>query len=185
MNTSKVSVLASEFLAKILKIAGYVDCVIFAVGLLAMLTSEDSDIGSKVLSVIIFGLLIAFGVFLIRKGIKIKRYVDRFRMYIAIISEGISSIDEIASLTDRSYDFVIKDLQSMIDKKYFANAYIDSYSNRIIVILPEGAMHFTDEDEDETALDAVVVNCRGCGAANVIVKGTVGICEYCGAPISE
>lgn len=186
MNTSKVSVLASEFLAKILKIAGYVDCVFFAVGLLAILTSADSDAGSRVLAVIIFGLFIAVGVFLIKKGNKIKRYVQRFRMYIGLISSGnVSAIDEIANRTNQSYDFVKKDLQSMIDKKYFANAYIDSYSNRIIVILPEGVMHFTDENVDKTSVDAEVVNCRGCGAANVIQKGTVGTCEYCGAPISK
>lgn len=31
----------------------------------------------------------------------------------------------------------------------------------------------------------VTVQCKGCGATNKIVSGTVGECEFCGSQISE
>ena len=31
----------------------------------------------------------------------------------------------------------------------------------------------------------VTVQCKGCGATNKIIAGSIGECEYCGAQVSE
>lgn len=118
---------------------------------------------------------------------RLKMTGEKFKKYINIvINNNQTSIDNIAAAIPISYDKAAKDLQEMINKGYFSNAYID-VSNREI-ILPS---HMKQQSERNGSLknnneQAKVksVICKNCGGNNEVIEGQVCECEYCGSPIN-
>lgn len=118
---------------------------------------------------------------------RLKMTGEKFKKYINIvINNNQTSIDNIAAAIPISYDKAAKDLQEMINKGYFSNAYID-VSNREI-ILPS---HMKQQSERNGSLknnneQAKVksVICKNCGGNNEVIEGQACECEYCGSPIN-
>ncbi len=184
MNTSnKTKVVASTILGKILSIIGYAIIIFYLIGFIAIISDSSSLDGADI--GILFAMFILFfgiGFLFIIPGYKIKKRIKRFKTYVNIISsEGITSIDILAIKTSQSVDYVRRDLQKMIDKKYFPNAYIDRDNNEIVI----GSIDKESYKQKESLafIDPISVQCASCGATNKKENGTTSTCEYCGSPI--
>ncbi len=171
MNTSKVAVVASTVFGKVLSIIGY---VVGAIMLLMLLTGLPEE---NAISVAVFGIIIvALSVLAVIKGAQIKRQVKRFKKYIALISgQQMTSLENIAASTNQPVEFVAKDIQQMIKKRFFAHATIDTATNEIVIV---GKMKKT---EAQVEMEAYV--CSACDATGEKPKGASAECEYCGSPV--
>lgn len=148
-------------------------------------TTEDdsSTAGSLYVAIAFFG---GGGVFMIYTAKKIKANAEKSKKYIAIVvNNNKTAIDNIAAAIPTSYEQAVKDLQKMIDKGYFLNAYIDIAQREIV--MPERRNTQLTEPQLYSQINVVdqpemkVVICKNCGGNNKIVDGTVCECEFCGS----
>ena len=201
MNLSKVVVVANSTIGNALYIFGGIFTFFPLFGFIVFAIQGNININDVILLLVI----LAASVSSIVKGTQIKRRVDRFKQYVSLISrEKINSIDQIAVATNQSADFVRKDLQKMIDKRFFANAFIDTATNNIIIVGGQTAPETSTNTEYTAPPSASVqnlartapvlsqnvvqatmeaVDCSGCGASATKLKGTQSSCEYCGSLI--
>jgi len=136
-------------------------------------------------STIILLVFLAMGTLLIVYGIKIKRKITRFKKYVSIISlENQTSLENIASICSQSMDFVTNDLQMMINKKFFTNAYIDKNTNEIVLQKKNSTTTKGVMKKDET-VELKIFTCKNCGASNNITTGTSAECEFCGSAVNS
>lgn len=180
--TSKAKVTAVTLWGKLLSIIGYVIIIFYLIGFFALITdsTEPLDGSDWTVLIVLMFIFIGVGLLLIIPGYKIKKRLKRFRTYVAIISsEHITSIDLIALKLNQSIDFVRNDLQKMIDKKYFTNAYIDKENNEIVI----AGLNFNATDAEREITNLEVVQCKSCGAMNTKQTGSAAQCQYCGSPI--
>lgn len=185
MNRSKTVLIINTILGKFLTVFGYFmggfSLIIMCVGVTDLKSS--GAFAGMVFLFIILGL----SILAIIKGYQIKQMVKRFKTYVSLISiENITSLEDIASSTSQSVDFVKNDLQKMIDKKFFANAYIDKQSNEIIIGSSNSQPSVPISSESfhlnvVTEIETESVQCLGCGAMNLKQKGGSGNCDYCGS----
>mgnify|MGYP006906758882 FL=1 len=132
--------------------------------------------GSDMLFYIVVSLLfIAGGLLLFKKCLSIEEERKRYRDYISlIVNSNIISIPQISSARAVSSTQVAHDLQVMIDKGYFQNAYIDKTKQCIVLGTYENVS--TGQELNHASHMAV---CPGCGAHNIVI-GDGSQCEYCG-----
>jgi hypothetical protein len=129
--------------------------------------------------------LIIIGAALIFMGIYTRKSAKRFLNYLdLVVDQGYSSIDSIAASMSSTYDLTKRDLQKLMGDGYLSGSYIDD-STREIMFPRSNSIQY------DTAINDIIVNngpqavtCKGCGANNKIIAGTVGECEFCGSPIS-
>jgi hypothetical protein len=183
MSKNKVVVAANAVLGKIASLIGYVCIIIGVIGLSVELTA-DGMVDS--FGIILAAIFLAVGIILIVRGSRIKNRIKRFRRYVSLIStQHMTSLDSLAATTSQSVDYVRKDLEKMIAKRFFANAAIDYIDNRIIIgglPMPVQAQQQWQPAEQAPAME--VYNCRGCGATGTKQKGVVCNCDYCGSSIA-
>lgn len=177
MNTqhsSRPAVVLNTIAGKIASIVGYAITIILG---LPLIFGAYPDAGTVIFVLVIIGLAIG----LIIYGVKTKGRIKRFKKYINVISvENQTSLENIASITSQSIDFVTKDLQKMIDKKLFINAYIDKKSNEII-LQKRNSKVTNNPVKNNAPVEMVSVICGSCGAANSVQKGVSIECEFCGS----
>lgn len=153
-----------------------------AIGIFGALTPPpEQNPNQNVIGPMIFLILGGVAVFIFSN--KLKQYSIKYQKYNAIINtEGVTSIDNIAATVQVPYEVVVKDLQDMISRDYFKDAYIDDAS-REVRLLNKTSQENIKTQSNKQEQEKVVVACNGCGANNTILKGTVGECEYCGKSI--
>jgi succinate dehydrogenase hydrophobic anchor subunit len=165
---------------KSMSIIGWILLVLGFLILIGGLSEPVSDTSGIIVDFIIF---IGGGLALIILGAKRKKEAVRFKKYIdMVINQRITSIDNIAASFPTTYDIANKDLQKMIKKGFFMDAFINQ-SEREIVLPHEQQNIKNDQSQGYNAGEMQIVNCKSCGAHNKLVKGSVGECEYCGSPI--
>ncbi|WP_455715022.1 hypothetical protein [Anaerosporobacter sp.] len=190
---SKSALVISKIIEKIQLCVGWFLIIIF--GMSTILTLVDrSGIKESIISTIFTGL----GIWLIILSRKRKKLISDFRTYITMLSsDPTGSIENLALNLGTSQDVVINNLQQMIIKKYFVNAYIDSSNNRVVLAhagvkkntVPNAysniqtASNPNIDKKNEKEEEYISVTCKSCGGINKITKGEVGECEYCGSPI--
>jgi len=136
---------------------------------------SDPEFGMFIASII----FIAPGIFLIRKGINTKKKGLRFKKYIDIvINQNQKQIDNIASIFALPYETVKSDLQEMIDKGYFQNAYINESNREIVIKIHEVAT------SNGIPVKTKNVTCKNCGANQQVSTSGTNQCEYCGTVLS-
>lgn len=188
MSKSKASITFSGIRARI-KI--FLGCVYFIGGIvmgILIFLSEDY-LGTKDPSFIYLPFLMTLvGIFLIRLGSKTNNRIKRFAKYVDLISnEQMTSLQDIATTTNQSVDFVIKDFQTMIEKKYFESAWLDLNKGEVIMghkFQNEGAHARVQVQSQVSQSMKAVVQCSGCGAKNSVEVGQVKKCEFCDTPLS-
>ena len=169
--------------AKIIKLCGIVLCAFTAIGFLA--TIGDGFDGATLIVILVFG---GAGVSLLRVGSKSQKRAESVKKYLnIIINGGQRELDAIAATTGKSYDVVKKDIQMMIDRDYFKNAYIDENTREIVLPSASPANANTNattplQEMFATPAQVRVVACPCCGANNT-VSVTIGECEYCGTTL--
>lgn len=121
------------------------------------------------------------GALLLIFGIKAKNRSKRFRQYVALISgEHMTSLQNLAGATSQPLDFVRKDLQKMIDKKFFKNASLNLNTDELVF----GNLEETPLTQATEKTARKTLNCPGCGAVNPSkANGSNSNCEYCGTPL--
>lgn len=131
---------------------------------------------------------IAGGVALIYYSKQVKKKALRYKQYIElIVNREETSLDRIASTCNIQYDIVVKDLKLMIEKDILDGAILDQVGRTITVSKPapmRPASYAAPQVEGYAAPVEVSCVCPGCGAKNVVTKGTTINCEYCDSPIS-
>ena len=151
-------------------------------GGLAMLGMDEGFDTSTFIGVIVF---LGGGVGLILLGKKMKRLAKKYKNYITIVvNQGETNIQNIANITGIPYETVKADLEIMIDKKFFSNAYIDLGKGCIVIEHRGSYVTATGISSVRVETKFVVVQCKNCSATNKVVSGSVGECEYCGSMIS-
>ncbi len=176
---------------RLISIFGWISVAFAGIGILAYLPEGITK--DDVYMALFF--LIA-GIVLVLLGRNTAKNAEKFKKYISIIvNHEETSIDNIAMAMPTSYEKAKEDLQKMINRGYFADAYINDADREIV--LPSMEQSYVVKAEvnvrtntevnirTNTEIEMVVVSCKGCGANNKIEKGTVGECQFCGSPISE
>lgn len=180
---SKVGIVASKTVSFIELIIGIVLVVFFGIGGIgAFVTSSNFGITELVIS-FIFAMI---GVYLIFCYIKINKLIKTFKNYVSFLStDPTGSIDTLASNLFKSPSDVKVELQKLIDKNYFVNAYIDNSRN--CIVFPQKELRASNENVDESFSTAEIVEykCNGCGAVNIIRNDNIAVCEYCGSELKK
>jgi len=142
--------------------------------------ASDYDLGGCVVA----AFFMLGGLVLIIKANKRRKEAESMKQYLSIIVNGnVRRLDEIASTTGRSYDAVRSDVETLINKGYLEDAYINESTRE--VVLPEFDKYSNlqkSQSTTSTKASARVIVCPSCGANNT-VAGDVGECEYCGSPL--
>ena len=131
------------------------------------------------------GIILAFcfmgvGLFLLYCSCQTKRLVSKCRLY-ANALKGHSSITffDLSQTVGKTEKDVMADIQVMIDRRFFATAYID-YGKKILVLFPD-----ENKTEKEDNQQYVIVACATCGGDNKIVVGKYANCIFCGNAIDQ
>lgn len=185
-NKVKAAIVVSKIIEKIQLILGCIIVAFFGLGGLISLTDDQKDGTGTAVVIIIF---IVLGYWLIYLSRKRNKLIHNFKYYVPIIAEDpTGSLENLAGAMGTSIDVVKKNLQKMIQKKYFVDAYLDPVGNRIV--FPSMQQHIQvrsqqmqDTTGDASGVEYTTVTCRSCGAVNKIVIGNVSECEYCGTQI--
>jgi len=192
VNKGKGALVLSKIIEKIQLVFGVIFTFMFGLATIAVIVSGDGLAGI-VLGAIITGL----GIWLIILSKRRKKLISDFKTYVARLStDPTGSIENLALGLGTSQDVVIKNLQQMIIKRYFVNAYIDSLNNRIVLAHVGGQMNNTSttmqtasnpymNNQNAKDMEYVSVTCKNCGGINKILNDKVGECEYCGSPINR
>ncbi|MCI2106724.1 MAG: hypothetical protein LKK00_08410 [Intestinimonas sp.] len=177
-NRSKSVVIISTIISKIQIILGGLLILIFTISLIGLIDAPDT------FSLIIEIILLILSVFLLYKGINRGKLIKLFKNYVQRLSTDCThSISLLADNTGTSVDVVKSNLQKMISKNYFLNAYIDEKRN--CIVFPQAGETEPTVSSESSAADSDVeyqtVICKGCGAENKIPIGSTRECEYCGS----
>jgi hypothetical protein len=185
LKTSKAAVIANALLGKALSIIGYLIGAFFLLGFIIIASSTDMQYSDRTGTLIVCIVFDVFCVCIILLGRNIKHRIKRFKNYVGLISfEHMTSLDALARSTSKSNEFVKRDIQKMIDKKFFANAHIN-VNNEIIIGTDMTPMKVTSPVTAQTPVtETISVRCSGCGANNIKLKNAAARCEYCGSHIS-
>lgn len=183
MNQSKVSIVVSEVIEKIEKIAG--GCWAVFWGLIALYSMFDDEADGAGL-IIFLWVLCAVGIVIYLTGRKRTKMRLEFKKYVMQLSMDPSgSLEELAAATGTTVDIVKSRLRYMIEKKFFTDAFINEQTNQLI--LPSIAQKTQqlqtarDAAPDASPQEWIVCTCPHCGALNKLIKGTVGKCDFCGS----
>lgn len=196
MNKSKVAIAASKTVSFVQVLAGI--AIVFMFGLCTIMYLTDTEFSADTgVGFLIFCLVLdALGVWLIVLSRKKTKLIKEFKKYVAVVSSDPDGyIPDIAASLGTSEYVVKKNLELMITKKYFANAFIDQNQNCIIIAskqnntvstAPQPQTHATayaSSPVTSKAIEMMTVKCKGCGGINTIQKGTIGECDFCGSSI--
>lgn len=189
MNHSKVAIVVSQIIEKIELILGGLWTFFFVFGFIACIFD---DMEGRIPVAITMGVLAAFGVWVFLCGRKRKKMRLEFRKYVAHLSGNpTGSLDRIAAASGTSVDVVKKNIQFMLKKKFFPNAYLDEANQRLV--LPsmtnrESAAapvthHAAAQGQAQEEVVYNTCNCPNCGGVNRIARGMVVECDFCGSPL--
>lgn len=153
--------------------------IIFSLGALGscgMMDQRSFQGGSGTIFMLFAGLALVFvGRIASKNAGKYKKYINM------IVNQGMRSISRIADAIPTSSEQAIQDIQDMIKKGFFKEAYINFSTNKIVFTLEEVQQK---SFQSESTTNQIVVTCNGCGANNKVGRGQVGECQYCGSLIS-
>ncbi len=111
-------------------------------------------------------------------GYKIKSLIKSFKKYVYVISsEHEGTLSNIAAILGKNENTVMKNIQKMINKSYFSNAYID-YRKKELMISGKALDKLKLSEAESTT-------CKTCGAYNINVIDDDSFCEYCGTILTK
>lgn len=184
MNSSKTAIVVSQIIEKLQLMIGIFIIIIFGLAAIICTFDGETDAGA----VIAMYVCAAVGVLLIVLSRKRKKLIKNFKIYVIRLStDPTGSIDNLAIGLGTSPDVVKKNIQKMIDKKYFVNAYIDTNANRIVFPMSSnmksGSKQEFQNPTPQTNVEYDSITCKNCGGLNKTIKGNVYECDFCGSPL--
>lgn len=194
-NKSKTKIIVSSIIEKVQLILGIAVLAFF--GLMTVAGLSDEELRAQTFFVVLMIIMDLIGVLLIVLSRLRHKLIKNFKKYVALLSNDPSgSISNLASSLGTSEDVVTQNLEKMIKKQYFPNAYIDKGQNCILfpnrdavagmddpVQRADEPLNAPQEAPVATAAPMTTVICKGCGGVNTVPKGHVAECEYCGSAI--
>lgn len=197
MNHSKVAIAVGKTISLVQMLAGIFLVLIFSLCTIGYLTDKSTADEVGVAFLICSLVLDALGIWLIVLAIKKQKLIQEFKKYVAAISSDPRGyIPDIARALGASERTVRNNLELMIRKNFFSNAYIDRNTDCIVLankrtVVQNTSSDLSDLTDEETASDdsnvstveMVTVKCKGCGGINTVAKGQIGECDYCGSPL--
>ena len=172
MKKSKINLIAASLKGKIQLICG-IGLVIFSMGGFSVEIPARDVVG-----IIIAIAVLSLGLFLIYRFYRIQKLISRFRLYVSILSNQSSmSIYALSQTAGFPEQQVAKELQTMIDRRFFADAYIDRGKRCLVFpLMEQEAKKETTESDDDLYVTTV---CPICGGSNRVVSGKNNRCMYC------
>ena len=164
---------------KIIKIAGWLSIALALIGFMVCLSEGfgSDDVSGIIFFILAGGALIFLGKKISDGAQKVKKYIN------IVVNQEVTNIDRIAECMPTTYEDAKKYLEQMIDRGYFENAYINESTREIVLKQKEiKEVDFTMESKAQNE-KLIMVMCKGCGANNTIIEGSVGECEFCGSSI--
>lgn len=126
-----------------------------------------------------FFLLAGFA--LIYLGKKTRKDAEEYKKYIdLIVNKEVYSIHSIASTIAVTPDVARKDIQKMIDKGLFGEAYLNGHADEIVLMEARASKNHQANHPFEMS----IALCSSCGAKNKVGQGQVEHCQYCSSLIS-
>jgi len=200
MNTSKVVITAKGLFGKICSIIGWIWGVFWVIAIIVALaegTYLDSFV-DVIATLIIAGIFVAPAVVLIMIGHRIKQRIRRFRSYVSVLAskDGSAHVEELALAVTRPPAFVAREVMSMVNQRYFANANFN-HATGVVTInrqfdpnaytqpvmgMPTTGMHTPSAPSHPPIIESFT--CTGCSAVGSRKKGFHGECDYCGTVAS-
>lgn len=158
-------------------------------GLIVLIGVLSMEAADELFIVMFFSALTALGTLLIIKGKKKLRLIKNYYDYSARLdADPTKSIALLASSTGVTVAAATKNISEMIALGFFPGCCLDEYGSRLVTpnAAPVQQTAFTPVYNATTQNTRyVTVQCKGCGATNKIIAGSVGECEFCGSKISE
>ena len=144
--------------------------------------SFDNDSTNFAIGLIYFNFIV--GIIVLGFGILTKLTAKRYRKYISlIVNRKIEDLNVIANEMKSSRCKVIKDLDTLISKRYLEKYVIDEKENKIYLsedlIAKQRKEELLKERKEKFRR---IVECKNCGANN-LVEDRIGKCEYCNSYI--
>lgn len=100
----------------------------------------------------------------------------RKRKYFSLVEKQcVLSIDSIASSCSVAYDRAYSDINKMIEKGFFGDAYIDDATQKVVI--PNAYMNIN------IPISKKNVKCPTCGAMVTVYSNKENKCEYCGSSV--
>ena len=96
---------------------------------------------------------------------------EKYRLVVE--TRRLTSLTAIGEAMNLPRDTVVRDLSRMMADGFFPEAELLEAGN---------AFHLTPVQPDNRPTQTL--RCGGCGAAVMVVQGRVGVCPYCGSPVS-
>ena len=194
MSSSKVTVIVNKTAAIIKIVIGIALLVVFGVATIYALTDKESMAQLGAFGIIVLVIFDIIGILFVLSARKTFKLIKEFKKYVAVIACSPNGyIPDIAASLGKAENVVKENLELMIKKKYFINAFTDANENCFVIANKNKVEQFTQECEDDAdtysdnaapqSNKMVTVTCKGCGAVNTIPKGAVRECEYCGSSI--
>jgi len=197
MNTSRVVITAKGLIGKICSIAGWIWAIIMAIAMIILIADGGvfTDATEAVIGIILMGMFTAPAVVLIMIGHNIKQRIRRFRNYVSVLSsrDGSAHIEELALAVTKPAVFVLREVNSMINQRYFANATINPatgvvtinrqdnpYAHPPIMGMPSAGTGVNMSPVPPQPAIIESFTCTGCSAVGSRQKGSHGECDYCG-----
>lgn len=189
MNQSRSAILVSSLVSKVQLIIGAVLAFVF--GLTFLMSIFVPELRDGTLAVVSF-IFMAGGVWLLRAGSKRGRMIKLFKSYVArLSSDPTRSIDSLAASLGESPDAVKRNLEYMIKRNYFSQAYIDVSNNTLVLsqpsqskMVPPPTAVSQAQPTEQPVTEFSTASCKGCGATNTVPKNTVATCEFCGSQLT-
>ncbi len=181
MKSSKPPIALNIFSGKVLSVAGYIIVGLNFIALIGSAMNKNLTYTERNSLLLLF-VFIGLGILLIIQGSVIKKRINRYRIYVGLISnEHITSIQGLANKISKPFNTVEKDIVWMMNRKLFVNAHIDPVTNEIIQNNPK--VNNQQSDYPNIPIKYDTISCPGCGASNTKPTGTVATCEYCGSQL--
>ena len=170
------------------KIARYFSYWLLLTSPLSLIMGISMGSGFSIVMAILYFIC---GIVILRIGRRFDEKGERYKQYIdLVVNQGITSVDDIASVTGVDYKDVMTDLQKMIDEGFFPQARLDN-TQRAIVFRRDEVQKAMAEEPQSTYVhprygaqqepQEKVVTCPCCGANNKVMSGKVSECQYCGS----
>jgi hypothetical protein len=118
------------------------------------------------------------GIFSLLVGVNTKRKAKLFHRYALVVENmGSAPVDEIAAAMGVTGAEAESDLIKMVERGYFAKAYVNRKTREFIVMRADGR-----GAGRRTARQKRLI-CESCGAANTVTVGQAASCIYCDSPL--
>ncbi len=166
MEESNKAIRVSQIIERIQIILGMSFAVFMMIVAVYAMFDEVEDGVGIIIVIWMLSLLGLWMYFCGHKRRKMRLEYDKYMVH--FLDDDAYSLTNLAALTGTKVEIVKKNIEYMIQRKFFDNAYIDEEKNCLV---------FPLEKNNDTC------KCPNCGGVNKVVRGVIIECDYCGSYI--